>query len=311
MPGFRTDVIQYKVPDFRQPERKRSLLQGASNSYPDIHSNYSAGTRWRSMVSIGQKGKFALVAFLVLIGALLFGYAISEIFNVNILLTVSTIFTGGILLAALYGELTEEPAEPDNSSEEVSETDEDSPSSQEGSTRTERIGPTSGLRPYQIQIQNTLIEIAYEEFEENPFSFMVTHQAPHLIAEVANRTGPDKTEVRKVWKFCRDDELFRKRGNSWRITPKFVFRAQEIGLAVHLDDTVQDEILDSLMQEYQNEPHRPQVSEQTLLDAFDQDNKIIIQNIWYLCEKDYLEREAFLGGNANYEITSFGRRMLA
>lgn len=263
------------------------------------------------MVSLGKRGKFALIAFLVLIGALLVGYTISEIFNVNILLAVSTIFTGGILLAALYGELAEERTEPIKEPEEVSEEDEGSSESQEGSNRTERIGPTPGLRPHQIQIQNTLIEIAYEEFEENPFSFMVTHQAPQLIEEVANRTGSDTAEVRKVWKFCKDDELFRKRGNSWRITPKFVFRAQEIGLEVHLEDRVQDEILESLVQEYQNEPHHPQVSQETLLKAFDQDRSVILQNLWYLCEKDYLEREAFIGGNANYEITSFGRRMVA
>lgn len=181
-----------------------------------------------------------------------------------------------------------------------------------GETRSDdpRIGATSGLTPEQKQLQNELLKVAFDEFADEPFAFMVTYQAPHLIDEVADRSDADEDAVRTVWKFCRDDGFFRKRGNSWRMTPKAVFRAEELGLDVGLDDGVQEELLDALLQSYRDDPHRPKVGEGTLLEAVGQSQDGVLLNLWFLCEKGYVERESYVGGRAEYQITDRGRRYM-
>lgn len=260
------------------------------------------------MGQLGKKGKFAMTAFAVPIFAIIVGYVISSWFNYNLIATVSTIFTAGIFLAAIYGSFFAEGSSTSENTNVVSERD--TPDSSSESDSSQQIGPTAGLRSKQKQIQNELIKVAYEEFEENPFSFMVTHRAQGLVDEVSDRLDVEQSDVSKVWQFCKDDGFFRKRGNAWRMTPKAVFRGEELGQEGDLDNAIQEEILDALLQEYRNDPHHSRVSQDTLLDAISQSRKVVLQNLWYLCEKRYVEREAYLGGNANYEITGLGRRVL-
>lgn len=266
------------------------------------------------MDRLGRKRKFAVTASTVLIFAIIVGYAVSSRLNYNLITTVSTIFTAGIFLAAIYGSFFAEGSSTTASNETSENTnvvsERDKPDSSSESGNSQQIGPTAGLRPEQKQVQNELIRVAYEEFEDNPFSFMVTYQAQGLVDEVSERLDVEQNDVSKVWKFCKDDEFFRKRGNAWRITPKAVFRAGELGENVDLENAVQEEILDTLLQEYRNDPHRSRVSQNTLLDAISQSRKVVLQNLWYLCEKRYVERAAYLGGNADYEITDLGRRVL-
>jgi hypothetical protein len=264
------------------------------------------------MRMFGEKGKFALVALAILAISLISGYYISRTYGFNPLLTISTIFTAGILLVGLFETVsTDEQPRPEirteNSGDSPEEIAESSSNSDEDSSQ--RIGSSAGLRPEQKQIQNELLQVAYQEFEQDPFSFMLTYQAPHLVEEVADRTNSEQDDVSHVWQFCKDDGFFRKRGNAWRMTPKAVFRAEELGEDVHLDDNIQEDLLNSLLQEYRNDPHRSRVSQNTLLNSFSHDREVIMQNMWYLCEKNYVERESYVGGNAEYEITGLGRRV--
>lgn len=265
------------------------------------------------MRMFGEKGKFALMALVILAVSIILGYIISKIFNFNPLLTVSTIFTAGILLVGLFETVSsDERTRP----EIRTENSEDSPegsgesSSNSGENSSQRIGSSAGLRAEQKQIQNELLRVAFEEFEQDPFSFMLTYQAPHLVEEVVERTDSEQNDVSQVWQFCKDDGFFRKRGNAWRMTPKAVFRAEELEENLHLDDGIQEDILNSLLQEYRDDPHRSRVSQDTLLDSLSQSREVIMQNLWYLCEKNYVEREAYIGGNAEYEITGLGRRVI-
>lgn len=154
------------------------------------------------MDRVGKKSKFIATAFAVLIFAIIVGYAVSTRFNYNLLATVSTIFTAGIFLAAIYTaffveeDSTSASTESSENTEEASETD--TPNSSSASSSSEQIGPTAGLRLEQKQIQNELIKVAYEEFEENPFSFMVTYQAQRLVDEVSDRLNVEQSTVSKV-----------------------------------------------------------------------------------------------------------------
>lgn len=260
------------------------------------------------MVRIGSKGQFVVTAFSILIFAIVVGYVISSRFGYNLIATISTVFTAGILLAGIYPAFFAEESSSSENTNAVSERNTSSSSSESGSSQ--QIGPTTGLRPEQKQIQNELIRAAYDRFEKNPFSFAVTPQAHRLVDDVSDRLDVNQSDVSEVWKFCKDDGFFRKLGNAWRITPKAVFRAEELGIEIELDDAIQEEILDNLLQEYRNDPHRSLVSQDTLLDVISESRKTVLQNLWYLSEKRYVEREAYLGGGANYEITDLGRRVL-
>ena len=213
-----------------------------------------------------------------------------------------------------FQQWVDELAVIDSSVDEDESSDESQSDDQEGSSSKaggpQRIGPTVGLQPEQKKIQNELIEIAFKEFTDKPFAFTLTYQAPRLISEVIERTNADEDAVQTVWKFCRDDEFFRKRGNSWRITPKAVFRAEELGLDVALNDALQEEILDTFLQAYQSDPHHPMVGEEDITKSMGQPRNEILQNLWFLSEKGYIEREAYIGGDAVYQITDHGRRYL-
>jgi hypothetical protein len=266
------------------------------------------------MSPLGRKSKFAVTAVVIFIFAIVSGYVISIQFNYSLIATVSTIFTAGIFLAAIYNSFFAERSSISVHNEsfknESAASGQNTPDSSSELTNSQQLGPTSGLRPEQKQIQNELIKTSYKEFEENPFTFRLTHQGQRLVNEVSDRLDADQSEISKVWQFCKDSEFFRKRGNAWRITPKAVFRAEELGQNIQLDDGIQEEILDALLQEYRNDPYHSRVSQDTLLGAIPQSRKVVLQNLWYLCEKRYIEREAYLGGAANYQITDLGRRIL-
>jgi DNA-binding PadR family transcriptional regulator len=52
------------------------------------------------------------------------------------------------------------------------------------------------------------------------------------------------------------------------------------------------------------------VGEEDIVKSVDQSQNKILQNLWFLCEKGYIEREGYIGGNAVYQITDRGRRYL-
>jgi predicted transcriptional regulator len=59
-----------------------------------------------------------------------------------------------------------------------------------------------------------------------------------------------------------------------------------------------------------SDPHHPMVGEEDIVKSVDQSQNKILQNLWFLCEKGYIEREGYIGGNAVYQITDRGRRYL-
>jgi len=189
------------------------------------------------------------------------------------------------------------------------EEEEQDESSQEQSSGF-NIGPSSGLDTEQKDIQNEIIRVAYNEFEDQPFRFMLSHRASHLISEVADRTSVDEETVQSIWKFSRDDEFFRKRGRSWRMTPKALFRAEELGLDIKLSDEIQEELLDVLLQSYRSDPHHHRIRQESLIEDMEYPRASTLQNLWFLEEKGYIEREAYLGGNADVEISDRGRRYM-
>lgn len=185
----------------------------------------------------------------------------------------------------------------------------------DGSQRS-RTTATAGLSPDEKRVQNALIKKAYQDFSDDPFTFMITRGAPHLVQEIVEAVDRvDQETVEKVWRFSKDDGFFKRQpgGNSLRFTPKAVWRAKELGEEVRLDETVQDEILDVLLQAYRENPRGPKIDRDELIEAVGRDTDDIDHNLWLLEEKGYVETEAFLnardGGYDNVKITKLGREV--
>lgn len=262
------------------------------------------------MGDLEKKKKFLLMASVVLIFSIVVGYFISVEFGYNLLTVVSTISTIGILLGTLYSVFMANQKDDNPKQNSKQDTNSEKTESSTNDTESQQIGPSSGLRPKQKQAQNKLIQVAYKKFEENPFLFMLTYQGTELIQETAEQLDMDQDEVSKVWQFSKDDGFFRKRGNAWRMTPKSLFRVKELGQEIQLEDSIQEEILDSLFQEYRSSPNHAPVSQNTLLNSISQTRETILQNLWYLCEKNYIERNGYMGNKADYEITRLGRQVM-
>ncbi|TQQ81869.1 hypothetical protein [Halonotius roseus] len=262
------------------------------------------------MVRRKKIGIFIIFGSVVLASSLLIGYLISENSKYGLISSISAVFIGGNMLVGLYQLVSTDRNHTNIGLGEKQ--DQDSKQNEEDDSqetaKSNQIGPSKSLRPEQIQAQNELIRTAYDEFEENPFTFMLTYQASGVVEEVAEQINADKEIVSKVWQFCKDDEYFRKRGNSWRLAPKALYRAEELGVETRLDEDIQDKILNSLLQEYRDNPHHSPVGQETLLETIAGEKKTILQNLWFLCEKNYVEREGYIGG-AWFEITKLGRRV--
>lgn len=196
-------------------------------------------------------------------------------------------------------EEVEEPSEPDESE----------------SSTSSRVTATSGLSPTERQVQNELIRTAYRTFTDNPFSFSVHRQAPHLVEDVAESVdGVDEETVQRVWQFSIDDGFFERPpgGNSLQMTPKGVRRAGELGEEILLDEAIRDEIMDVLLAAYRENPSHPLVGRGELIEAVGVDEEEVDHNVWLLEEKGFVETQTSIGVSAGYrevEITRLGREV--
>lgn len=183
----------------------------------------------------------------------------------------------------------------------------------EQSSDSSRVTATSGLSPTERRVQNELIQTTYRTFEDRPFTFTVNRQAPSLIEEVADTVdGVDRETVERVWQFTIDDEFFNRPpgGNSLQMTHKGVQRAEDLGEDVLLDDDVQDEIMEILFAAYREDPSRPRVGRDELMEALSFGEDVVDQNLWLLEEKGFVEVNTSMGGGYHaVEITDLGRQV--
>lgn len=183
-----------------------------------------------------------------------------------------------------------------------------------GAEDKQRITATSGLSPTERQAQNTLLKEAYQQFADGPFTFRVMRSGHPLINKVKGRFdyGEDET-IEKVWRLTQDDGFFKRQpgGDAWRLTPKAVWRADELGEDILLDDDVQDEIMDVLLQAYRDDPSYPRINRDDLLAAVGFPEDEVDHNLWLLAEKGFVKTEAYINerdaGYDEVQITQLGR----
>lgn len=173
-----------------------------------------------------------------------------------------------------------------------------------------RTPPSQGLDDQELSLQNQMIRRDYQEFYDNPVAHVV-HRQPHVNNPIKDWDADSET-VRKVWKITTDDGFYRKRDKSWKLTPKGVDRAEELGEEILLSEDIQEEILHFLIQKYNERPMRAVVQRDTLLDELDCSEKEVDHNVWLLGEKGFVDTEGYLGDSRGYsqvEITQLGRRV--
>lgn len=81
------------------------------------------------------------------------------------------------------------------------------------------------------------------------------------------------------------------------ILPKGIEKLHQDGYETILDNDARYEILDVLYQKSREDPRRPFVSREDLIDTVAFDEEEIDQNIWYLKEKRLVEHEGGMSGN--------------
>lgn len=257
----------------------------------------------------------ALRLILVWVGSLLLAYAgaVSTQFSfVQFAIVIGMLGSLGILTIQYYSQHSSRANEP---SLQPVDTDVSDGDATDKTRKGTRVGATSGLTPEERRVQNQLIKTAFSSFRENPFTHIVSVQAPTLIQKVSEEMSDlDEETVEKVWRFTKDDGFFeRKPGKkSYSMTPKAVDRAVELGEETLLDESVQDEILDVLLQSYRENPTYPRINRDELIEAVGYPEDEIDHNLWLLREKGYVETKTYLGVEAGYrevEITQLGRKV--
>jgi Mn-dependent DtxR family transcriptional regulator len=176
---------------------------------------------------------------------------------------------------------------------------------------TTKTPPSDGLTAEQRQIQNEIIRRAYDRFDDNPYG-AIFHRSS-FIDEISNELDVSEESVQKVWKITRDDGFFKKRGSSIHITQLGLDRAEALGEDLLIDDAIQDDILDILDEEYREDPHRPKITRDQLIEAMDCSSDAVDHNVWLLDEKGYIEKQTYMGDSRGYQsvqITNLGRRVL-
>lgn len=174
-----------------------------------------------------------------------------------------------------------------------------------------RIGASDGLTAEEQAVQNEMIRRDYRDFYENPVANFVYRQPS--VNGLSEDWEEDTETVRKVWRISTDDGFYDRKKNSWELSPKAVQRAEELGEDILLDENIQDEVLELLLENYRDNPMRPLVSRDTLIDALDCSENEIDHNIWLLKKKRYVETEAYIGDSRGYsevKITDLGRRVV-
>ncbi|MFC5133481.1 MULTISPECIES: hypothetical protein [Haloferacaceae] len=209
---------------------------------------------------------------------------------------------------------------PEDSGEYVdgtdrSDTSDDVVDGDEASTEHD-VGATEGLSATERRVQNELIREAYRRFAERPFTFWPTPQGEMLCSYLQDEFDDvDEEVINKVWRFSKDDGFFKRRPGkrSLTITPTTLWRAEELGEEILLDDAVQDEILDVLLQSYRADPTYPRVDRDELIEAVGRSSDVVDHNLWLLREKGYVETQAYInssdGGYSEAEITKLGRQV--
>jgi hypothetical protein len=92
------------------------------------------------------------------------------------------------------------------------------------------------------------------------------------------------------------------------LRPQGIEELHQQGFDTLLDDNSRYEILEVLYQASRDNPRRPFVSRDDLLDAVEFGEQKVDQNIWYLKEKKLVERQGGLGGGlfSRVKITEYG-----
>lgn len=259
-------------------------------------------------------GKFLLAWLVALvlagIGTIYTSFSIVEITGV-----IGMLGTLGILAIQVHETASSED-EAVEREEQVSAGGSSDDEDVDGSSTKQQVGATEGLSATERRVQNELIREAYDRFAEQPFTFWPTPRGEMLRSHLQDEfENIDEEVIDKVWRFSKDDGFFNRRPGkrSLTITPKTLWRAEGLGEDLLLDDTVQDEILDVLLQSYRSDPTYPRVDRDELIEALGRSPDIVDHNLWMLREKGYLDTQAYINSsNAGYsevEITQLGRQV--
>jgi hypothetical protein len=259
-------------------------------------------------------GKFLLAWFLALvlagIGTLYTSFSIVEIAGVIGMLGTLGILSIQVHEASRSKEETLEPEKQESPSGSLDDED------VESSATEKQVGTTAGLSATERRVQNELLREAYHRFTARPFTFWPTSRGEMLRSYLQDTfEDVDEEVVDKVWRFSKDDGFFKRRPGkqSLTITPKALWRAEELGEDLLLDDTVQEEILDVLLQSYQADPTYPRIDRDELIEALGRAPDVVDQNLWLLREKGYVDTQAYMNasdtGYSEVKITQLGRQV--
>lgn len=277
-------------------------------------------------MSVGQYVTERLISKLILtwlialilagMGTVYTAYSLVEIAGV-----IGMLGTLGILAIQVHQESNSridsiDPVEQKDTSESSGAIDGTENDEVDESSPEQKVSATEGLSATERRVQNKLLREAYHRFVERPFTFWPSPRGEELRSYLNDEfEDVDEEVIDKIWRFSKDDSFFKRRPGkrSLTITPTALWRAQELGEDLLLDDGVQDEILDVLLQSYRSDPAYPHVDRDDLIAAVGHSPDVVDHNLWLLREKGYVETQAYINsddtGYSEVGITQLGRQV--
>lgn len=135
---------------------------------------------------------------------------------------------------------------------------------------------------------------------------------PSLIENITNHLdGANENNVEYQLTVLEEDGLVSNKKRQVQVTRRGLERYEELGGDTNLDDDLQEEILNVLLEAKKNDPRKPRVGKQELIDSLSEEEETVAENVWALNDVGYVELQQSLGTDYHaVSISSIGRRAL-
>ena len=158
------------------------------------------------------------------------------------------------------------------------------------------------------------IEAIYNQFSNSPHSFYISYGG--FAQTIQESLGFDDREVQDLWALFEDRYVQpRPTKNADLLNLSALERASEIGIDVPLSDGLQNEIVEYLYDKYLENPSRPAVPRDAIVDEFGHTAEAIDLNVYALKLKGWVDTTPGTGtddaGYRDAELTDNARSELS
>lgn len=161
----------------------------------------------------------------------------------------------------------------------------------------------------QEELEKTILDVIYKSSDSLISSYLSRNGVIQDVLE--RREDINKTDVEYQLAVLEEDGLVQRDKGTVQMGWRGLERYEELGGTTNLDEELQEEILESLLDEKKSDPKHPYKAKEDLIADLEIGEEIVTENVWILREVGYVELRQALGSDyLAAAITEMGRRTL-